>query len=77
MAVWLLVTVGRVLKVIEMASETAVVKRLYDIKEAAESLGMCTKSVRNLVQRGLLKPNRTLHKFLFSAAELDRFVAEG
>lgn len=53
-----------------------VVRRLYDIKEAAESLGMGVHSVRRLVDRGLLKPNRTLGKLLFPVAELDRFVAE-
>ncbi len=57
-------------------AETAVVKRLYTIKEAAESLGVSVMSVRRLVQRGLLKPNRTIGKLLFPARELDRFVAE-
>ena len=53
-----------------------VVRRLYNIHEAAQSLGMSTRSVRNLVERGVLKPKRTLNKFLFTPAELDRFVAE-
>ena len=56
--------------------DKTVLKRLYNIHEAAESLGVSTRSIRNLVGRGLLKPNRALHKFLFPAAELDRFVAE-
>lgn len=59
-----------------MESKAVVVKRLYTLKETADSLGMSKWSVRQLVQRGLLKPNRTLHKFLFASAELDRFVRE-
>ncbi len=59
-----------------MESKKPVEKRLYNIHEAAESLGMCERSIRNLVKRGLLKPKRILNKFLFSAAELNRFVAE-
>jgi hypothetical protein len=60
-----------------MAMKTAegVEKRLYTLKEAAGSLGICTKSARGLVKRGLLKPiKRAFHKFLFTPAELDRFV---
>jgi DNA-directed RNA polymerase specialized sigma24 family protein len=51
-----------------------VFKRLYDVKETAATLSISTKSVRNLVKRGLLKPNRSLGKLLFSAAELDKFT---
>ncbi len=39
-----------------MDHKNAVEKRLYNIHEAAESLGMSEKSIRNLVTRGLLKP---------------------
>lgn len=59
-----------------MNDKKAVVKRLYDIHEAAETLSVSSDSIRKLVKRGLLKPNRSLHKFLFSAAELDRFCAD-
>jgi len=51
-------------------------KRLYNIHEAATSLGISERSIRNLVKRGLLKPKLILHKFLFSASELNRFVAD-
>ena len=50
-------------------------KRLYDVKETASTLSISDKSVRNLVKRGLLKPNRALGKLLFSASELDRFAS--
>jgi DNA-binding transcriptional MerR regulator len=61
-----------------MEQKTAgIEKRLYTLKEAAESLGVCTKSVRGLVKRGLLKPiKRAFHKFLFTPAELDRFIRD-
>jgi DNA-directed RNA polymerase specialized sigma24 family protein len=51
-------------------------RRLYDIKESAATLSISTKSVRNLVKRGLLKPNRALGKLLFSAVELDKFASQ-
>lgn len=50
-------------------------RRLYDIKETAASFNISTKSVRNLVKRGLLKPNPSLGKLLFSRAELDKFTS--
>ncbi len=56
--------------------QKSVVKRLYDIHEAAESLSVSTMSIRRLVGRGLLKPNRALGKLLFPATELDRFAAQ-
>ena len=59
-----------------MTEKSGVVKRLYNIHEAAESLGLSTRSIRELVDRKLLKPHRVLRKFLFPAAELDRFVAD-
>jgi excisionase family DNA binding protein len=61
-----------------MAAKTVgVEKRLYTTIEAAESLGVCDKTVRDFVKRGLLKPiKRVIRTLLFSAAELDRFVSE-
>lgn len=56
--------------------DKTVSKRLYTLKEAAQSLGMSTGTVRRLVDRGLLKPNRALRTLLFSATELDRFASE-
>jgi hypothetical protein len=57
-------------------SDPSVPRRLYTMKEAAQSLGMSSVSVRRLVDRGLLKPNRALGKLLFPATELDRFASE-
>ena len=48
------------------------------IKEAAEDLGgLSTISVRRLIKRGLIKPNKALRHVLIPIAELDRFLAEG
>ena len=46
------------------------------IKDAAEYLGgISTITVRRLIKRGLIKPNRALRHLLIPIAELDRFVA--
>jgi excisionase family DNA binding protein len=48
------------------------------IKDAAEYLGgVSTITVRRLIKRGLIKPNRALRHILISIGELDRFLAEG
>ncbi len=48
------------------------------IKQAAEYLGgVSTTSVRRLIKRGLIKPNRSLRHSLIAISELDRFLAEG
>jgi hypothetical protein len=47
------------------------------IKDAAQYLGISTISVRRLIKRQLLKPNRALRYLLLPKAELDRFLAGG
>jgi len=48
------------------------------IKEAAEYLGgLSTISVRRLIKRGLIRPNRALRHVLIPVAELDRFLTGG
>jgi hypothetical protein len=48
------------------------------IKQAAEYLGgLSTISVRRLIKRGLIKPNRALRHVLIPITELNRFLAEG
>jgi hypothetical protein len=48
------------------------------IKAAAEYLGGVSQiSVRRLIQRGLIKPNRALRHILISVAELERFLGSG
>jgi excisionase family DNA binding protein len=48
------------------------------LKDAAEYLGgVSTVTVRRLITRGLIKPNRALRHVLISVAELDRFINSG
>jgi len=43
-------------------------------KEAAKRLSVTPKTIRSLVNRGLLKPNRQTRHLLFPVAELERFL---
>jgi hypothetical protein len=46
------------------------------IKDAAQYLGgLSITSVRRLIKRGLIRPNRALRHILIPVAELDRFLA--
>ena len=48
------------------------------LKSAAQYLGgLSVPTMHRLVQRGSLRPNRTLRHLLFSREELDRFLREG
>jgi excisionase family DNA binding protein len=51
--------------------------RALKLKEAANYLGVSIISIRRLIKRGLIKPNRALRHLLISVTELDRFLAEG
>jgi excisionase family DNA binding protein len=44
------------------------------IKEAARYLSVSTVTVRRLINRGLIKPNRALRHILIPVVELDRFL---
>jgi len=43
-------------------------------KQAAERLSVTPKTLRSLVARGLIKPNRQTRHLLFPIVELDRFL---
>jgi excisionase family DNA binding protein len=47
------------------------------LKEAAKYLGVAPISVRRLIQRGLITPNRALRHILIPVGELDRFLSGG
>ena len=48
------------------------------LKEAARYLGgVSVTTVRRLIKRGLIRPNRALRHILIPVPELDRFLAEG
>jgi excisionase family DNA binding protein len=48
-------------------------KGFYTIREAAVYLSISEKTVRRLVDRGLLKPSRALRKLLIPVSELEAF----
>jgi hypothetical protein len=48
------------------------------LKDAALYLGdISPTTVRRLIKRGLLRPNRALRHLLIPVAELDRFIGSG
>ncbi len=48
------------------------------LQSAAAYLGgLSVPTMHRLVQRGLLKPNRSLRHLIFPLAELDRFLKNG
>ena len=48
----------------------------YSIQETARMLGVCDKSVRRLILRGLLRPSRALRHILIPRDEIERFLRE-
>jgi hypothetical protein len=47
------------------------------LRDAAEYLGgISTISLRRLIARGLIRPNRTLRHLLIEISELDRFLRQ-
>ena len=52
----------------------AVSPRALKLRQAAAYLGVSPVSIRRLVKRGLIRPNRALRHILISVAELDRFL---
>jgi len=51
-------------------------KGALKIKDAAQYLGgVSTVTIRRLIKRGLIKPNRALRHVLIPIPELDRFLA--
>jgi excisionase family DNA binding protein len=52
----------------------AVTQGALKLKQAANYLGVSAISVRRLIKRGLIKPNRALRHLLIPLVELDRFL---
>lgn len=50
-------------------------KRGYKVGEAAHFLGVSPKSVRSLIERGLLKPSRVLRHILIPVEQLEALLA--
>jgi excisionase family DNA binding protein len=62
---------------IKQEAKTAPVGALK-IKDAAKYLGGVSQiTVRRLIDRGLIRPNRALRHLLIPVSELDRFLTEG
>ena len=50
-------------------------KAALKTREAAGFLSVTPKTIRSLVKRGLLKPNRQTRHLLFPRSELERFLS--
>jgi excisionase family DNA binding protein len=48
----------------------------FKLKQAAKYLSISPITLRRLVDRGLIRPNRQLRHLLFFRAELDRFLSQ-
>lgn len=46
------------------------------VKETAEALGVCEKTVRRLIQRRLLRASQALRHWLIPKTEIERFLRE-
>ncbi len=58
-----------------MPNSPSPIRGALKLKDAAEYLGGVSEiTVRRLISRGLLKPNRALRHVLLPIAELDRFL---
>ena len=48
----------------------------YSVQETARMLGVCDKSIRRLILRGLIRPSRALRHILIPKDELERFLRD-
>ena len=56
-------------------TEPSAVSRLaFSLRETAQMLGVCEKSVRRLIDRGLLKTSRALRHHRVTKQEIERFL---
>lgn len=47
----------------------------FSIREASQLLGISARSVRRLIDRGLIKSSRALRTHMIQRSELDRFLS--
>jgi excisionase family DNA binding protein len=57
-----------------MNSTTLEARGGFKLKHAAKYLDVSPMTVKRLIERGMLRPNKKLRHLLFSRAELDRFL---
>ena len=61
-----------------MTEVSSLSAKALKIKDAAQYLGgVSVTTVRRLINRGLIRPNRALRHILIPVPELDRFLAGG
>jgi excisionase family DNA binding protein len=56
--------------------QNQILPRALQLKRAAAYLDVSEMSMRRLIKRGLIKPNRALRHILIPVAELDRFLGQ-
>ena len=61
----------------KIQAENAFPRLAYSVREAAEMLGVCEKTVRRLIARGLISPNKALRHLLIPKKEIERFLEQG
>lgn len=52
------------------------VRMSYSVAEAAQLLGVSTKSIRRLMDRGLIRGSKALRKVIIPKTELEKFLNE-
>jgi hypothetical protein len=55
--------------------QNEILPRALQLKRAAEYIDVSEMSMRRLIKRGLIKPNRALRHILIPVAELDHFLS--
>jgi len=60
----------------ETTKEASPLRLAFSVKETAEMLGVCEKTVRRLISRGLLRPSKALRHLLIARHEIERFLKE-
>ena len=55
--------------------QNEILPRALQLKRAAQYIDVSEMSMRRLIKRGLIKPNRALRHILIPVAELERFLS--
>ena len=60
----------------KIPAENPLPRLAYSVREAADMLGVCEKTIRRLIHRGLLHPSIALRHLLIPKKEIERFLEE-
>jgi excisionase family DNA binding protein len=55
-------------------TQTSEARGGFKLKAAARYLDVSPMTIKRLIERGMLRPNKKLRHLLFSRTELDRFL---